>query len=1006
MKKLVFLILLILGIQEISGQDLNYRTICVERHDELKGWYDEGAYLLVKEWADLYLDRNICREQIRHDIELLRVLSTCYIALLSDADLRLAKFSIRHPHADNGTISSEHLAFEKFGNQDWEAALSWFERPHYFYSLEVHPDEWGLAHGYVLFQLGRYERAIHIWDDISTDISRYYFPSRYYTALAYVNQERLDKAIEMFRLIEDHPLYRDDVPYYLAQIYYEEKLYKEVVDITDGFGAQRPKHIDLYRLAGLSAYEIQRYDVASKYLDRYISASPTVEGEVYYLAGLSAYQNGAWPKANDRFKSISHQDNELGQLANYYLADIALRTGDKALARNAFAAAYRMDYLPEISEQSFFYYGKLSAELRYDRDAIVHLRDFEPTSLYYEEAQKIMSELLLSTRDYATALQTLATISNKGVKLQEAEQRIMLQLGLLYLSEGKEKEAEDILESTSLKQASPRTALISKFWLGELFYRQGELDKAKKYYNAFLNSADGDMTELKSQAHYSLGYIAMRTEKTDAAIRNFEKALALGLDDKKGPDTETRLGDLNLSINNYNRALEYYNSILSKYPQASRDYVLYQKAIIQGLKGEHVRKLVTLEKIIDEYRNSQYLDDALYESGVTLQMIDKPNDALTSFRFLLDEFEGVSPLVIPSLLRMALISYNQGDLKQSADYYRQVFDHQPDSKQRQEALTGLREIYVNDLTRPDVYLEIEAEFGSGQDQDIRRDSLTFAAAHRQYELGNFERAIEAFGAYLDGYKNGQFEILAHYERAVSALAVEDYQTALISFDSVCMHNPSRFSDACFKGAEIAYNYATDFQASSRLYERSIKYTDSPDEMNSALIGMLRSVHRTGDDSLQLEYAQKVLAIEKISLSEQVFAHYCLAKSRIANGEAEMAIDDLDFVIANSAGEMAAESRFLVARTYFRNDELTLAEKICDQANKMNVGHPYWVARGLILYSDILRASDDLYNARAALEAVITNAHDFPELVEIAQQKMNELDKQLNQENKLNDGAED
>jgi hypothetical protein len=59
-----------------------------------------------------------------------------------------------------------------------------------------------------------------------------------------------------------------------------------------------------------------------------------------------------------------------------------------------------------------------------------------------------------------------------------------------------------------------------------------------------------------------------------------------------------------------------------------------------------------------------------------------------------------------------------------------------------------------------------------------------------------------------------------------------------------------------------------------------------------------------------------------------------------------------------------------------------------------------VAKGLILYSDILVEIDDLFNARAALEAVIEHFNDSNELLSIALAKREALDEIVNERNKL------
>lgn len=974
---------------------------CNQKVQLLQNWYEEGAYLLVQQWTENHTPSTLsCPESVEVQIELFRVLSHCYLALLGDADLNLSNHAIMHPHTKEGTISSEHLAIEKFKIKDWLSALDWFERPQYLYSETIGQDEWNLAHGYVLFQLGRYESAISKWTDVKNKFPRYYYPAQYYSAIAYANLEDLDEAVARFESVKAYPPYANQVPYYIAQIYFELESYNEVVEITTPLLATRGVDPDVFRLAGLSAYQLGQSQKAITFLEEYLAKGATVSEEIYYILGLSYYTQKNPSKAKSAFESIAHQDSQYGQLANYYLADIALSNGDKTYARHAFSTAYSKSYNSQIVEQSKFYFGKLSAELRYDRDAIVHLREIDEDSPYFMEAQSIMTDLLLNTNDYSSALQTLKTIPNKGSSLLNAEHQLLLSLALEKYDQEDFKQCQELLQVVINRKEHLPAHYEAHFWMGELQYRENQHKEATKHYEKYLSDLNQSHVSFKGKAAYSQAYIQLKSNDYDGALEKFLLSNALETPSDIDADITLRLGDLYLKSNDYEAALKQYEKYMAINPDKSHDYALYQKAIILGLQQFPVKKIVTLETIIENYTSSKYLDDALFETGVTLHEMDKTKDALATFRFLVDDFENESPLVVPALLRMALISYNQGDLKQAADYYKEVFEFAPSVKEQHEALNGLQEIYVNDLTRPDVYLTLEKELGMGDSDNQRRDSLTFAAAQRQFDLGNHERSLEAFANYLEKYEDGQYEMLARYNQGRSALILENYDIALEAFANLCDLNSARFPDACAKGAQIAYHYAQDFELAQNLFLKSEKVSQSQEEQEAAIIGILQSAFRTLNDSLIYTYSQKVLSIEKLSDADRVFAHYCLGLARYKNGESALSVNNFNYVAKNNTGEMAAESRFKIAQVYYENNELSLAEKLCDQANKQNVNHPYWVAKGLILYSDILDDLGERFNARAALEAVINNATDFPELVQVATEKLQAMIAELNKENKL------
>lgn len=983
------------------AQNSHFCNSCQQFIIETNRLFDEGAYLLVNDLIE-NVDVNSCNSGQLRDIGILKTLSESYIAILSDADLMLSEFAIGAPYSIAGTSAAEFATQEKLKNSQWLEALHWFELPHFYYSIEIEDDAWTLAHGYTLFQLARYESAIAVLDKVAKSTPRYYYPSRYYMALAYANMEALDVAVTYFEEIADYPMYSDEAPFYIAQIYFELEDYEKVLLTAEKYASKSNLNPEFYRLAGHSANALEDCKNTTSYLARYISLSNNVVPQDYYVKALCEYKSDNLEAAGQSFQSISHIEDQYGQLANYYLGDIFFKKGDKVSARNAFRRAHELGQDSIIAHQSYFYFGKLSAELRYDRDAIITLRSIQEGSPYYTEAQEIMSDILINTKDYESAIQTLSTINNKSAILLKAEQTILYNYALSLINNGDVTQAQELLVGLSSQKYDKHAQIMSNFWLGEIAYDNNAFEDAIKYFSAFGKAANGDVYDsYKGQAWYSLGYAQLRLQDIKAAINSFEMALDFQLQVGEEYDATLRLGDLYFKINEYDNAQKQYQTVLENYPGLRKDYALYQKAIIEGLNQDFVKKIITLEELIDNYTESAYLDDAIYETGVTLQTLGKPKEALSSFRFLIDEFENESSLVIPSYLRLGLISYNQGDIQQASKYYKQVFNHFPNAPQKEEALTALKEIYVNDLTQPDEYLKILETYGDNKVDDPSRDSITYYAAKRQFELENHQRATEAFLQYIKTFEDGIFNTEAHYELAEAALILEQYTLALVHYELVCQRQVRALSDACFKAAEIAYHSEKDFKRALPLYESSSRFTESEDIKEKAIMGLLRSAYETENDSIQYEAALKALTFEKLSANDEAFVHYCLGKARLERGDSAIAVNDFNFVIKHSSASMAAESRYLIAEIYFFKNELDVAEKLCDQANKENVNHPYWIAKGLILYSDILLKLGDLYNAKAALDAVIANASQYQELVTEAELKKQAIVQLLNKENKLN-----
>ena len=95
------------------------------------------------------------------------------------------------------------------------------------------------------------------------------------------------------------------------------------------------------------------------------------------------------------------------------------------------------------------------------------------------------------------------------------------------------------------------------------------------------------------------------------------------------------------------------------------------------------------------------------------------------------------------------------------------------------------------------------------------------------------------------------------------------------------------------------------------------------------------------------------------------------------------MEQMNFINNNQA----AESRYLLAEIAFKQGDSNKAETLANKANDSNVLYPYWIAKSLMLMSDIYVQKKDLFNARAALEAVLENFKDDTALIDEAKNKL-------------------
>ncbi len=95
------------------------------------------------------------------------------------------------------------------------------------------------------------------------------------------------------------------------------------------------------------------------------------------------------------------------------------------------------------------------------------------------------------------------------------------------------------------------------------------------------------------------------------------------------------------------------------------------------------------------------------------------------------------------------------------------------------------------------------------------------------------------------------------------------------------------------------------------------------------------------------------------------------------------------VSARESNVQGAESRYTISYIYYLQRELNIARELCMSHLKTSKNYETWVAKGLMLLSDISFEQGDLFNARAALETLLENykSDKNPEILSEAREKL-------------------
>ena len=317
-----------------------------------------------------------------------------------------------------------------------------------------------------------------------------------------------------------------------------------------------------------------------------------------------------------------------------------------------------------------------------------------------------------------------------------------------------------------------------------------------------------------------------------------------------------------------------------------------------------------------------------------------------------------------------------------------MFKHNPDPESSKEAIAAIQEIYINELENPEGFFEFAEGMPGFNVSDTEKDSILYSAAENFYAIAEYEKAAASFAKYIDTYPYGVYTLKAKYLRAECLVLVKNYSQALLAFELVIDAGQSIFyASSLYKAALIAYNDTEEWGKAYTYYTDFIPLADSEEKDFEAYLGALRCAYKLEDRSKVDSSANAVLAHERATDDYRAMALFYKAKMAYEGHDYQEALKAFNGVIRINSADLGAESRYYIASLYHLEGEHELAAKLAEEAARANVGYPVWVAKSLLLLSDIQYEAGDLLNARAILEAIIENFQENEELLLQANEKL-------------------
>ena len=902
----------------------------------------------------------------------------------------------RHADEVNFLIGSAH-----FGLGEYQKAIFWFNESNIDMLSPEQQEAYCFRLAYSLLQTGDMEKARGYFARIEQIGTKYRDASTYYVAYIDYATGKYNNALVEFTRLKDLSDYKERSLYYITQIYFIQNKYEKVISEGKELLASYPdseNNSEVYRIMGNAYYHLGNEDQAINMLSKYVSSTDSpLRGDLYIL-GVCYYNKGNYSSAVNALGRTVRENDALSQNAYLYLGQSYLKLKDKNNARMAFEAAATSSFDKQVKEAAMYNYALLIHETAFTGfgESVTIFEDFLndfPNSKYADKVNDYLVEVYLTTKNYQAALNSIDKIKHPSTKILEAKQDILFQLGTQAFTNMELDKAVDLFSrAISLGAYNLESRNDAYFWRWESYYRQGEYNKAISDYRTYLNNTRQRNTDMYALAHYNLGYSYFKLKEYGEALNRFRQYVNLESNQQTPAyaDAYNRIGDCLFHNRQFAMAEENYTRAAQLQPSAG-DYSVYQKGFLLGLQKDYKGKISVMDRLIREFPESQYVDDALFEKGRSYVLLDNNQAAAASFEQLMRDFPQ-SSLARKAGVQLGLIYFNDNQPEKAAEAYKNVISNYPGSEEAKVALQDLKSVYIelNDINSFAAYANSLG--GNVRFEVSEQDSLTYLAAEKLFMRGDNEGARRSLTNYLQTFPQGAFSSNANFYLASIAFAKKDLEEAKRLFSLVLESGDTKFREESWaRKAEIEY-LDKDYAAAMESFKHLQVVAENPENKEAAKLGLMRCAELTGQPQEALLAANDLLKEPKLSPEIMSEARYVRAKAYIDLKQENKALADLKEISKDTRTIHGAEAKYLLAQLYYDNKDDKNAETVLMNFIENGTPHQYWLARGFILLADIYIRQGDDFQARQYLTSLQNNYKGDDEIAAMIEDRLGKLKK--------------
>lgn len=969
--------------------------------------FDKEKYAAAQKHFNMFADK--CKDEV-YVVNARYYAATCAMELANnDAPKLLQNIIKKYPQYDKAILAKYQLARHFYRNKDYKKAAASLVDVDDEYLDDNQQLEYYFIKGFCNFKIENFDESQKAFKKIKDSKTKYYEAVNYYYGYVCYRQADYQEALEHFGRVKNHKTFGPLSNVYVAQIYFAKKDYNQVIKYCDTI-TNKDVAIDVAGMLGQSHYIQKNYEKALPYLIKYMNEAPTVPSRNdFYRLAYSYKVNKQYDKAIENFLKVSEETDTLSEYSFFQLAECYLAIDKKNNARTAFNKCLALGFIPQLNEEALFNTSKLSYEISTNSSALTNLTSFietYPKSKYITEAKGLISNLLLTSKNYKEAIKILESIEDKDDKDLTTLQKIYYyRAEELYLQNDYKAANEFFNKVLATGKYNMQMVGLSYFWTAEIAYRDAA------FSNAIVQFKKAQMVEeLKSArfyntSFYSLGYAYLKNVDYKNAIESFKKYVerdAQMTNPDVYTDAVTRIADCYFAEGSYQKSIDFYNVVINKDLNGS-DYALYQKAMIQGVIKKPTDKIYTLGTLIDRFPKSIFIDDALFEKADEQLKNGNLQDAVKGFNYIIDNYPR-SAFIRKAYLNKGLTLFNLAKDDEAIATMKILSTTFTNSDEARQGLVVLKNILVS-KGESDTYFDFIKSLPNMVESASSQDSLTYQSAFNNYKAAleyfskkdftsanrDFTKASKGFGNYLNRFAGGYFIAKAYYYKAESDNALKAYDEALVGYEYTANAIRSDYTERSTRQTAVIYYLRKNYEKAFEYYAALERIAGNKDNLQLSLLGQLRAamIMNKMDTATQVSFRYVNSGIAtKEGLSD---AKLNIARFYMARSKPDSAWADFQYLVKeNKEKAIGAEANYNIALIQYLRKDYKTSIKTIFELNDNFGNYEYWVAKAFILLSDNYVAQKDYFQAKATLQSII-DEYSKDDLKIIALEKLKKIE---------------